>query len=250
MAFHQAEFIYEEELHLPSIPPVPHLSDPAAPVRADDLCPQIVLTGPPQPHEKFAKDGDLFSCHCCSYTTSRVDHMRRHIWHRHSTIKPYVCTFCGKGFSRDMSLKDHLRTLHTGEKPYQCQLCDEAFPSSYHLWQHCKRMLYPMPVGDVLPAKYRDNSYIGSYSARSRLPMITVESKVNYNDQYRTQGSLHHCKHCEYNTSRVDHMKRHIQARHFGEKPYKCAHCEKAFARKELWKAHNQKFHWLEHLAN
>ena len=111
-------------------------------------------------------------------------------------------------------------------------------------------MLYPTPVGDVLPAKYGEDPFLGSYPVRSRLPMITLESKVNYNDQYRTQGSLHHCKHCDYNTSRVDHMKRHIQARHFGEKPYKCAHCEKAFARKELWKAHNQKFHWLENLAN
>ncbi|OQR71983.1 zinc finger protein-like [Tropilaelaps mercedesae] len=107
-------------------------------VRADDLVPPIVLTGPPQPNEAFSKGDGLFFCHNCSYSSKRIDHMRRHIWHRHSLYKPYLCVFCKKKFSRDASLKDHIRTMHTGETPYQCKLCTQAFTSSYNLWQHSR----------------------------------------------------------------------------------------------------------------
>lgn len=107
-------------------------------IRADDLVSPIVLTGPPLPHEKFTKQDDLIYCHSCSYISKRIDHMRRHILHRHSLFKPYSCAFCNREFSRDIPLKDHIRTVHTGETPYKCRHCPQAFPSSYNLWQHCK----------------------------------------------------------------------------------------------------------------
>lgn len=53
----------------------------------------------------------------------------------HSGVKPYQCSYCGKGFAQSAPLKTHMR-IHTGEKPYTCHVCQVAFSTRGALTSH------------------------------------------------------------------------------------------------------------------
>ena len=43
-----------------------------------------------------------------------------------TSVKPFICGFCGKCFIRAFNLKTHI-LVHTGDKPYKCDICGKCF---------------------------------------------------------------------------------------------------------------------------
>merc|ERR1719192_1718881 len=51
----------------------------------------------------------------------------------------------------------------------------------------------------------------------------------------------HQCEQCDYNTTRIGNLQRHIRAKHDGQRNFKCHLCGKAFAEKQTLQKHMQK---------
>ncbi|GIY69748.1 hypothetical protein CDAR_220191 [Caerostris darwini] len=51
----------------------------------------------------------VFGCLRCSYTTSRMDNLRRHEL-VHTGDRPFKCIFCSRSFTQRTHLKKHIRT--------------------------------------------------------------------------------------------------------------------------------------------
>lgn len=63
-----------------------------------------------------------YICHFCGDAFFSNSHLRKHIFNRHTDIKPYHCSACGKCFKTRRSLTVHERT-HQNLKPYPCKIC-------------------------------------------------------------------------------------------------------------------------------
>uniref|UniRef100_A0A1I8F316 C2H2-type domain-containing protein n=1 Tax=Macrostomum lignano TaxID=282301 RepID=A0A1I8F316_9PLAT len=57
----------------------------------------------------------------------------------HSTLKRFLCSYCGKGFNDTFDLKRHTRT-HTGVRPYKCTDCGKAFTQRCSLESHARKL--------------------------------------------------------------------------------------------------------------
>ena len=63
----------------------------------------------------------------------------------------------------------------------------------------------------------------------------TVHGKVNFKHI--------NCPHCEYKSSRNEHMQMHIDAVHLGLRPFKCDVCDKDFTQKTHLRTHQKNVH-------
>ncbi|KAK7085500.1 hypothetical protein SK128_009396 [Halocaridina rubra] len=73
----------------------------------------------------------------------------------------------------------------------------------------------------------------GEGRTRSRQSSTTAVSEAPHNFSYK----IHRCPYCQYATTIVTHMKRHILS-HTGEKPYSCSHCSYSCITKDDLKKH------------
>ena len=102
----------------------------------------------------------------------------------------------------DMSYKDGI--INKQKKKGKCDICETEFTGKFHV-KHLKRH------------------------------MKNVHVKVM---QRKVKIKTHQCNSCEKAFGRPEHLRRHIQCVHEGQKNYKCDFCEKAFARPDRLKRH------------
>ncbi|RXG62243.1 Zinc finger protein Xfin [Armadillidium vulgare] len=151
----------------------------------------------PLPTENIAQKRQ---CPYCNYSSYKTNDVKRHIMCKHSTEKPFQCTFCPKSFSIKPFLSVHMRT-HTGEKPYKCPSCFKCFSVKSTLNSHrkiCKTASLEMMLKDILMSRHS-----------SEKPFI--------------------CSLCPKRFSIKPNLVLHMRT-HTGEKPYKCTHCSKCFS--------------------
>ena len=81
-------------------------------------------------------------CPYCSYRTTRMTHLKRHVLCRHTNHRPHKCKYCSYKAVQSWHLQRHMMT-HTGEKPYKCPVCpyrssrNEQLRS--HMFRHVKK---------------------------------------------------------------------------------------------------------------
>lgn len=79
-----------------------------------------------------------FICHFCGDGFLLNSDLKKHIFNRHSNIRPHQCKMCAKSFKNRHAMQVHLRT-HSGEKPYKCAVCSESFSAMSSLRIHERR---------------------------------------------------------------------------------------------------------------
>eukprot|EP00344_Euplotes_crassus_P001689 CAMPEP_0196997674 /NCGR_PEP_ID=MMETSP1380-20130617/3224_1 /TAXON_ID=5936 /ORGANISM="Euplotes crassus, Strain CT5" /LENGTH=212 /DNA_ID=CAMNT_0042413977 /DNA_START=17 /DNA_END=655 /DNA_ORIENTATION=+ len=67
-----------------------------------------------------------------------LDHVRMH-----AGVKPYICTWCGKGFTQKGNLKKHMRQHIKPDvndrKRYNCRFCSKGYTERYNLKAHMNK---------------------------------------------------------------------------------------------------------------
>ncbi|XP_064094059.1 uncharacterized protein LOC135206638 [Macrobrachium nipponense] len=82
-----------------------------------------------QEHKR--RDGSHYQCPHCSYGTTHLPHLRRHL-RVHTGSMPFCCTYCSYVCNNQENLRKHmLKTKkHPGRFMYECRLCLERLSSS------------------------------------------------------------------------------------------------------------------------
>ncbi|CAL8107331.1 unnamed protein product [Orchesella dallaii] len=81
-----------------------------------------------------------FQCVVCKkYLSSRIAH-EEHLRGKHTGVKPYSCSYCGKRFAVWNTYKHHMSTHKGGVTPLQkCGMCDKRFKTVECLRNHMQR---------------------------------------------------------------------------------------------------------------
>lgn len=162
-------------------------------------------------------------------------------------MKPYHCNYCSKDFTRNDHLRRHQQRVHgeetqaaasmnSFEQRFICQECKAIFTSSGHLRVHMENK-HQHDYADFItrdPSKtivHQDTTY------------VIVDGKKRPV-----------CQLCNKSFSKKDHLTRHINNIHTGQKPepltnfsidssYNCHLCGKRFSRSEFLRRHLEDAH-------
>ncbi|XP_048515129.1 zinc finger protein 391-like isoform X17 [Athalia rosae] len=90
-------------------------------------------------HPGLLKTVDIHNCTMCSSSFPYKRFLTRHMKSVHgiepSSLKKFLCDYCGKQLSSQSILLTHRRT-HTGEKPACCDVCGKRFTTRENLKLH------------------------------------------------------------------------------------------------------------------
>ncbi|XP_037357544.1 transcriptional repressor CTCFL [Talpa occidentalis] len=168
---------------------------------------------------KAAGGKQPFRCDVCSFASSRVSSLNRHV-KTHTSEKPHLCHLCLKAFRTMTLLRNHVNT-HTGTRPYRCGDCSMAFVTSGELVRHRRyKHTHEKPFKCTL-CKY-----------------ASVEaSKLKRHIRSHTGERPFQCSLCSYASKDTYKLKRHMRT-HSGEKPYECQVCHARFTQSGTMKIH------------
>ncbi|XP_038550361.1 zinc finger protein 679-like isoform X2 [Micropterus salmoides] len=188
--------------------------------------------------------------HCDKYekTFQTKRRLEQHL-QAHAEVKPYVCSYCGKGLPCPKVLKTHLR-LHTGERPYACKFCDNNFDQGYSLTQHVRVHRGEKPyLCSECGRAFSNSSTFLVHSRRHTgerpyhckdcgkeyitLQRLKVHQRIHTNDRPFPCPQCSKCFRCQ--SFLTEHKKIHT-----GERPFKCVACDKRFYTKNNLKIHLQ----------
>ncbi|CAL8131567.1 unnamed protein product [Orchesella dallaii] len=145
----------------------------------------------------------------------------------HSEIKEYLCVFCNKLFSGSTKLQEHIIVIHTKERPFKCNTCERLFPLEKHLKQHSRihsdKTYYDCPHCDK---KFKQNASLYYHLKQFHLGGAAAMKKVC-------------CSVCNTMVT-ANGLRRHIQSKHTGERPFQCDICKLKFARQDQLKCHSR----------
>ncbi|KAL4221273.1 hypothetical protein ACF0H5_019536 [Mactra antiquata] len=159
-----------------------------------DVCMKSYSTYNQMTTHKKLHLGRQFECDVCykKFTTKGVMTQHRAI---HFDNKPYLCDLCGFSTKHQSHLISH-RKVHTGEvKKCTFPNCNYTTPKAGHMTQHMNAHL-----------NIRD--HVCQVCGKS----FVVRSKLLRHERIHLKEKLFKCKQCEYQTSRTDRMKLHIES--------------------------------------
>ncbi|KAB7501644.1 Zinc finger protein [Armadillidium nasatum] len=177
----------------------------------------------PLPTENIAQKRQ---CPYCNYSSYKTNDVKRHIMCKHSTEKPFQCSFCPKSFSIKPFLSVHMRT-HTGEKPYKCPSCFKCFTVKkkyakvLYIINFSRRSVYEInPWQNEEIREFQEMS--NSRRPANRRPQEQEPiSEPGVSHASKEHGiKKHTCPHCQYSSFVGNDVKRHIMSRHSSEKPF------------------------------
>ncbi|XP_052820659.1 zinc finger and BTB domain-containing protein 41-like isoform X2 [Mya arenaria] len=159
-----------------------------------DLCPKKFVTYNQLCNHKKLHEGRKFECDVCNKTFSTKGAMQQHRM-IHFSSKPYLCDTCGFATKHQSHLISH-RKIHTGDV-FRCTYpdCQYSTPKQGHMTQH-------------LNSHYNIRNHICQVCGKS----FVVRGKLLRHERIHLKDKLYKCKQCDYQTSRTDRMKLHIES--------------------------------------
>lgn len=76
-----------------------------------------------------------FECFICQMTYKRFEHLKCHMV-KHGDIKDYICQHCGLAFFLNSELRKHIFNRHSTDRPFVCKTCRKCFKSRRGLTVH------------------------------------------------------------------------------------------------------------------
>lgn len=77
-------------------------------------------------------------CKLCEQMLNKSS-MRKHLYNKHSGLKPFKCEICTKTFAQVHVLRQHM-TVHTDATPFKCNICNRMFKFPNSLKKHVRIM--------------------------------------------------------------------------------------------------------------
>ncbi|XP_039290115.1 uncharacterized protein LOC111045351 isoform X13 [Nilaparvata lugens] len=164
------------------------------------------------------KKTKLYSCADCSYETTWISDLKKHI-RTHTGEKPFSCIFCDYKCATSGYMKIHIRS-HTDEKPFSCNFCDYKCATSGYMKIHIRSHTGEKPFS----CEYCD--YKCAYSGNLKIHIRTHTGEKPFS-----------CNFCDYKFASSSELKRHIK-RHTGKKPFSCNFCDHKCATSNALKRH------------
>jgi KRAB domain-containing zinc finger protein len=146
--------------------------------------------------------------------TSMLNHRTIHFEDR-----PYPCTKCNKKFRLQNSLRQHMM-IHQDTKDYICERCGKSFKISealrihrlrYHDKVHYKCEICDRKFMSLGGKKYHESSHSGSHVCDLCDSRWATASQLNvHRKSHFGLNKKFHCKICQYKTSALSKLKRHL----------------------------------------
>lgn len=76
-----------------------------------------------------------FACTLCPKAFRSQAHLKEHET-MHSSVRSYLCHFCGASFKTRSVQQKHIQTIHVNPRSYNCSQCDKRFNTHYALRRH------------------------------------------------------------------------------------------------------------------
>lgn len=177
---------------------------------------------------------NLFKCSECSYSTTRLLHLKMHM-RKHSADFPFKCKLCDYTTAKKGNFVVHLRN-HTGEKPYKCALCGFTCKQFIHLKRHIKNHVDEDELFGCSKCDYKTGEgreleiHIKTHGGSPEFVVDELQFDDESSDAHSnssdtlfvegrrktTKTKMHKCPHCDYMTNQTGNLKRH-QKTHFKE---------------------------------
>lgn len=84
-------------------------------------------------HSDIERPFECFICHFRTY--KRYEHLKYHMV-RHGDIKNYICQHCGLSFYLNSDLRKHIFNRHSTDRPFACKTCRKCFKNRRGLTVH------------------------------------------------------------------------------------------------------------------
>ncbi|ESO03264.1 hypothetical protein HELRODRAFT_112195 [Helobdella robusta] len=174
-------------------------------------------------HEKTHTNEKQFKCELCNNVYSSKTNMMQHYKVRHSGVRPYVCSVCGKSFALSVYFRDHMQG-HLGAKTHECEICHKRFRKKSYM-------------------KVHERTHTGAQPYLCNICNRPFAQKANLlkHAQLHTDKRSHNCSICKKGFTDSQALKRHMNT-HTGNRPYVCSTCGQSYGTKGSLNVH-MKFH-------
>lgn len=85
-------------------------------------------------------------CPHCEYSSYWTTNVKKHVFQKHTTHRPFPCPMCPLGFAEKADLNRHVN-VHT--KPFRCSLCPMRFSKKFQLVNHRSKK-HSLPLNTAL----------------------------------------------------------------------------------------------------